>query len=130
MSRFTDTVREDTPRLVVMYNSPGAGQEQYQWGVVGAMPLLTLIGFIGRVQSDLRYALEDDDTECEQMALVIAWNAEKFQFRYFVHQDIPVDSLVGMLETIKAALVGSSMAQQARNQQISIVGPDGRPMRR
>ncbi len=130
MSKFTDTVKQDTPRLVVMFRRPAPDQEQFQWGVVGKMPLLTLIGVIGNVQAGLRNADISQPDECEESALVIAWDQSRMSFDYFLHPDIPLDSLSGMLETIKAALVGSQVAQQARNQQVGLLGPDGQPMRR
>ncbi len=127
-SGFTETVKEDTPRLVVMFKREGE-QERFQWGMVGGMPLLSLIGCVARVQAELPM-LEPGDTryECPDSALVIAWDGKRFD--WYVHKDIPVDSLVGMLETIKAALVGSNAARQQAAQQVGLVGPDGRPIRR
>ncbi len=131
MSKFSDCVKNDTPRLVVMFHRPEPKQERFQWGMVGSLPILTCIGCIARVQVELPLIEPDDDRyHCPQSALVIAWDAANQRFDWFVHPDIPVDSLVGMLETIKAALVNSQLAQQIRNNQVGIVGPDGRPMQR
>lgn len=141
MSKFSEIVNNDTPRLVVMFRRPAPDQEQFQWGMIGKMPVITAVGYITRVQAELR--LSDSDHNCDEMALVIAWHCPTIrncidgtetklppQFDYFVHPNIPVDSLVGMLETIKAALVGSSMAQQARNQQVGLLDGTGNPIKR
>lgn len=125
MSKFNDIVKQDTPRLVVMFRRLGPNQEQFQWGMVGQMPLLTLIGYITRVQAELAFKSPE---ECSELALVIVWDAEQLRFSYFIHPDIPVDSMVGMLETIKGAMVDSRLAQQAKDQQVGLYGPDGKPI--
>lgn len=125
MSKFSETVQDNTPRLVVMFRRD-ADNELFQWGVVGAMPLVTLIGYITRVQSELAFRSPE---ECDESAMVIAWDKDERSFSWFVHPDVPVDSLVGMLETIKATLVGTHLAKQVAAQQM-ILGPDGRPARR
>ena len=125
MSSFIETVQADTPRLVVMFRRDG-DKEQFQWGMVGSMPILTLVGYIVRVQAELAFRSPD---VCNQEALVIAWDSELRKFSWFVHPNIPIDSLVGMLDTIKSTILGSHMARQAAAQQL-ILGPDGRPMKR
>ncbi len=125
MSKFTDTVQPNTPRLVVTYTNNN-GVDQFQWGVVGGIPLLSLVGGIVKVQANLGYDGNDDCPEC---ALVMAWNSHR-KFDWFVHPDIPVDALVGMLETIKLTIVSSKMGQQAAAQQVQVLGPDGQPVRR
>lgn len=127
MSKFDETVRQDTPRLVVTFQRQG-DKELYQWGVVGAIPVLSLIGVIVRVQAELAFRSPD---ECPEMALVITWDEGTHKFSWFVHQDIPVDSLVGMLETIKATIVATHVARVAASQQVvhRLLGPDGQPMR-
>ena len=124
MSRFTDTVRQDTPRLVVEYQVSESGHEQFHWGVAGKLPILTVIGFIVRVQAELAFRKPE---ECDQMALVIAYTEGKFD--YFVNSGIPVDSLVGMLEAIKTTLIDSQMTQN-RHKQVNLFGPDGTVYRR
>jgi hypothetical protein len=125
MSKFTETVKQDTPRLVVMFRRDG-DNEMFQWGMVGEMPILTLVGYIIRVQAELFFRAAE---ECPEPALVIAWDVAARKFDWFVHQDIPVDSLVGMLETVKTVILSTHMARQAANQQM-ILGPDGLPARR
>ena len=124
MHTFADTVKQDTPRLVIMFQCQD-GQERFQWGMVGKIPLLSLIGCIARVQGDLVFRAAQ---ECPQPALVIAWDEDKHGFSWYVHPDVPIDSMIGMLETIKAALIGTNAARQAASQQM-ILGPDGQPMR-
>ena len=126
MSKFFDTVKEDTPRLVVMYQRGPDGSELFQWGIVGNIPILTLIGAVVRVQTEL--AADAYHAECDQPALVIVWDAKEYEVHCFLHQDIPTEPLVGMLETIKAALVGSRLAQHLAAQRI--LGPDGSAVRR
>ena len=126
MRKFTDAVNQDTPRLVVEFQYDDSNQEQIKWGVVGNMPVLTLVGFVERVQAELAFRKPE---ECDYMALVIAWDADEKIFRYFVNPQIPVDPLVGMLETIKVVLVDSQRAKVAQ-QQSRLFGPDGSMYRR
>ena len=86
---------------------------------------LTLIGYVTRVQAELQFRSPEP---CDLPALVIAWDPVGQAASWFVHPDIPVDPLVGMLEAVKAALVGSRSAQQKAAD--AILGPDGNPMRR
>lgn len=123
--KFTNTVKEDTPRLVVMFKREG-DKEQFQWGMVGTIPLLSLIGAIIHVQNNMDYEGND---ECPEPALVIAWHNPTCTFDWFMHPATPIDSMRGMLETIKAAIVGSRAGQQTVAQQV-LLGPDGQPMRR
>lgn len=131
MSTFENSVKDDTPRLVVMFRRGPDGGEQFQWGVVGAMPILTLIGYIARIQSDLVNELAEERNSCPHLALVVArTEGEVMPLRtwdWWVHPDIPVDPLVGMLDTIKAALIDSRTAQQALAQRTQLLGPDGKP---
>lgn len=125
MSKFEELVKQDTPRLVVMFKLENE-KEMFQWGVVGKMPLLSLIGFMSRIQGDVAYG---SGIACPQSALVITWDEKRHSFSWYLHPDIPVDSLVGMMEAIKQTLVSSQMARQAASQQI-ILGPVGAPIRR
>lgn len=118
-------IEENTPRLVVLFNGEGGG-ERFQWGIVGAMPLLTLIGSIVRVQAELAFRAADP---CSEPALIIVWREKTKKVDWYVNPSIPVDPLVGMLECVKATLVATHIARSAAAQQI-ILGPDGRPMRR
>jgi len=128
MSKFADTVKQDTPRLAVLFRRSAPDQEQFQWGIVGRMPILGLIGYLTKIQQEL-----DDpwtDQLADEVAFVVVWHERDNQFEYFTHYDIPKDSLIGMLEVVKMALVDSQLVQQVRNQQIELLGPDGKPMRR
>ena len=132
MSKFTDSVQQDTPRLVVTFQRSD-DDELFNWGIVGKMPILTLVGYITRVQSELVYRTPDP---CEPSALVIVWNATTKQFNYFIHPDIPTDSVVGMLDLIKFTLVNTHIARQMASQQQQVtpsqsklIGPNGAPLR-
>jgi hypothetical protein len=97
-------------------------KELFQWGIAGQIPLMSLIGFIVRVQTNP--CLEPE--VCPEVSAVIAWDQATGIFKFFVHKDIPWDSLVGMLEAIKFTLISSQVARASANQQM-ILGPDGRP---
>ena len=123
---FAETVRADTPRLVVQFRRGPGGDEQFEWGVVGNIPVLTLIGGVADAQRELMdYGHLPDAGGAP--ALVIAWDGDTKLFDYFVHPDVPRKPLVGMLEIVKAALVMSRMGQRASSQ--VVLGPNGRPMR-
>lgn len=126
---FAELVTPETPQLVISFKLVD-GQEQYGWGMAGSIPLLSLIGTIVRVQGELPL-LEPGDTrhECPHPALVIIWDRNNLKCEWFVHPSIPVDSLLGMLETVKLQVVGVGAAkQQAARQGKMILGPDGSPM--
>ena len=130
MTKYAETVNQDTPRLVVEFASDGRGNEQYKWGMVGKMPALALLGYIVRVQAELAFRAAE---ECPESALVISWDAEAQKFSWFINPTVPVDPVVGMLEVVKAFLTGQTRAQMQGNQsglqgnQSGLLGPDGRP---
>ena len=122
---FENVVKQETPRLVVMIGNNTAGEEIFQWGIVGKIPLMSLIGGVsGLIQAMLS---GDPIHGCPQRAVVIAWDEKDRGFDIFVHPDAGV-AMVGMLETIKATLVDTQRARLAAAQQF-ILGPDGTPMR-
>jgi hypothetical protein len=129
MSDFSDAIATDPPRMVVLFRrAEDGGSEQYQWGLVHSIPILTLIGSIVEAQSDL---VERDRLympECDESAFVMVWNAEDQYFSHFKHPTIPPLSLVGMLDIIKATLIGGQLGQNAAAQRI--LGPDGSPLPR
>lgn len=125
MSMFADVVKQDTARIVIKCERNG-GKEQFQWGMVGKMQLLTVVGFITRTQAEL-ITHDRSEEPCPEMALVIAETGPGV-FEWFIHPDMPVDSTIGMLETIKITLLGTQMAQQTANRQL-LLGPNGQPMR-
>lgn len=112
-------------RLVVAYERVGTG-ETFNWGMAGEMPLMSLLGYITRVQSELAFR---KPKECEYPALIITMNRETKEFDWSVHPDIPVDPLVGMLELIKSVILTQHMAKQMGAQASPLLGPDGKPMR-
>lgn len=133
--KFSD-IKQDTPRLVVMFKRDGEPsgcsppREMFQWGIVGQIPILYLVGEIIRVQEDVRHPR---GTECPESAFVMVWDEATREFSWFIHPDIPILPLVGMLETIKLALTNSLPAQRMAAQQVPvspILGPDGQAMRK
>lgn len=125
---LAEVLENNPPRLVILYRVIGDG-EQFQWGVVGNMPLLSVIGRIAGIQSDM--VCEEYLPECDQdgVALVITYDEGSRTMQHFVNYDAPREPLIGMLETIKSMLVDSRMGQHAASQKVQILGPDGRPIR-
>lgn len=130
MSNFADRVKQDTPRLVVTCHLMPDGDTRFAWGMVGGMPALSTLGCILRVQQELLSGLFEN-RDCPERALVIAYYKRDDggeSFDWYVHKDIPTEQLVGMLETIKVALMGSAQRTQAVQQaNPGLLGPDGRP---
>lgn len=127
---FDETMKTDPTRLVVLFRIMEDGSEQFQWGVVGSMPLLSLIGYIGRVQADLvNGAWSPECGGDPDQALVVAWDEADRSLTHFTHPDVPAYPLAGMLETIKSMLVMSKLGQSAGAQKVQLLGPDGIPMR-
>ncbi len=130
MTTFAEAMATNPPRLVILFQRGGDGAEHFQWGTEKVMPALSLIGAIIRVQAELPLLEPGDERhDCNPSALVLAWDATTRTVQWFVNKDIPIEPLVGMLEVIKASLVGSRLAQHAAAQQMRIVGPDGQPIR-
>lgn len=133
MERFDAVLESNPPRLVVQARKDADGNEQYQWGVVGNIPVISLIGQIAYTQNDLLrncWVLT-----CPQPALVIVWDAATREFETFISPDLDTIPLVGMLELVKGALVSSRLAQAMAAQRVQmatqtrILGPDGNPVR-
>lgn len=126
MSKFEENVNQHTPRLVVTFKSV-RGNETFQWGIVGNIPMLTIIGAIARVQQELFTVLSSN--MCPEPALVITWDEKERTTDWYIHSNVPLEPLAGMLELIKAGLVASHMARgAAMASKGAILGPDGRPM--
>lgn len=136
-NRFTELMKNNPARLTVEFEVR-AGKEQYGWNVTGSIPILSLIGFLGRVQRELQTldypsrALRNGPDG----GLVVIWDAERRQFEWFIG-NIMVDSLCGMLEIIKAIVVAQQAAHmvqaQARPEARAmppLFGPDGKPFGR
>lgn len=128
---FEETMQSNPPRLVVQFQLGKDGSENFQWGIVGQIPMLSLIGGISAVQSCLTDNRWMPECTGEQPALVITWDAEHREMSCFLHNDIPTLPLSGMLEVIKSMLTASRTAQHmgASRVESSVLGLDGRPMR-
>lgn len=122
VSAFTEYIeRHNPPRLVVRFQLDPAGNEQFEWGVVGDIPVLSLIGHVSRVQAGLcggEWLPEADGVA----ALVVTYDTAARSFRTFSARDIPAGPLAGMLEVIKSLLVGSRMAQHAGANRTRVLG--------
>lgn len=144
--KFSILVKQDTPRLVVMHGYTKDGADSFQWGVVGQLPALEIIGAIVRVQGELQFRAEET---CPEPALCIAWPLPGV-VRWFLGKarrmerdpitgvmverlgPIPIHPLIGMLEVIKATIGTTFAARQMAAQQLArppILGPDGSPIR-
>lgn len=134
--QFTELMATNPPRLVVIFNRLENGNENFEWGVVGEMPVLDLIGNVDRVQ---RNALGRDSEEYVEIdgrtfqvmrpvaferlpdnyptaALAMLWDNEDRRFTNFLHPSIPTRSLCGYLEVVKSNLVMSRVAQHMGSQ--------------
>ena len=128
MKTLEELVKGNAPRLVVLFKRQENGTDQFQWGMSGKMPLLTLIGSVAKAQ----IGLSDNPVfinGCIEQAFVIAFDPDSTQVLYFCNEDIPTIPLIGMLESIKTALTNSRVGQGIANQQTQILGPDGNPMK-
>lgn len=122
-SSFEYHVKQDTPRLIIEYQRSEAGEDRFQWGIVGSIPVLAIIGYIVQVQHDIASEWAEPRNECPKQALVVALVGGEFM--WWVGKEIPRDALVGMLEVVKAAIVGGRLGQAAASQRV--LWPDGRP---
>lgn len=128
MGAFAELISADPPRLVVLYKRGSDGSANFQWGVVGSIPVLDLIGAVAAAEAVLATGFAAMEL-CDQPAIVLAWDAASASVRAFAHPDIPRGPLVGMLEVVKEVLVASQVERMAPHKS-SIVGPDGAPFRR
>lgn len=120
-----ENIKPNTPRLVITFEWVGE-KENFQWGLGGPIPLMTLIGNLTRVQSDIYLKSIDP---CPEQGFVMAWDQDSRKMSWFLHSAVPVDSLVGMIDAIKLVILSQHLARQMSAQQ-NILGPDGNPMRR
>lgn len=144
MSKFVEVMSKNPPHLAVKYQQDDEGKDHFAWRMQGSMPLMSLIGFVGhRVLPAVARGTTDPVHLCASdpgggRMLVVAWTGERFQ--WFVDMRVPRDPLCGMLETIKAVLIQTSLnqqAQQAMRQQAErpvevrtpLLGPNGQPLR-
>lgn len=132
MANYYEAVSADTPRLELRFRIDEQGREQFEWGMQGGMPILSLISAIINVQHQLQtmpswaWTVKHD---CPEQKVVLAWNTQTRSFDWFAHKDTPRDAVIGMLEMIKATIVAGNVARQMASQQL-ILGIDGRPVRR
>lgn len=120
-----ESQQDGLSRLVVTYEIKDTG-EVFNWGMAGEIPAMSLLGYITRVQGELAFRNPKD---CEHSALIITWDRDKKELDYCVHPSIPIDSLVGMLELIKAVILTAHMGGHTGSRGTPLLGPDGKPMR-
>ena len=130
MMNLQELMQTNPPRLVVEFEPASDGKHRLTWGVIGNLPIMSLIGFMERVQRDLLFFV---GPSCDAPMLVIIWtgpatDGRDSEFTWFVNPMIPVDALVGMLEAIKTTIVLSQINQMGPGKQSSLVGPDGKPI--
>src|SRR3954468_11471891 len=122
-------IKNETPRLVVLFTPKEDGTEQFKWGMVGKIPILTLLGSLVRIQSELFFKAGG---ECPEKAFVMVWDDETRKMEWFIHPDIPLDPLAGMVDRIRMDYHTQQAAYEAMRAghggQTMILGPDGRPI--
>ncbi len=127
---FGDVVRPGQAFLAVAQLVVPDGTKQFQWGMAGQIPLLSLVGGIVRIQQELFLR---SPNPCRAPALVLAWEPEgpetAGRLEWFLNSQIDLDALCGYLETVKLTILGTYQARQAAAQQVQmkVLGPDGRP---
>lgn len=131
MSKYADIVKQDTPRIVIKFKFDDEGKDQYEWGNVGTIPVMAMIGAIVKTQIEL-VSIETDrlglyNKLCPEQMLVIAWDRDNNTFHWFMHKDTPKYGILGMLDLIRATLVDSIRMRQAA-QQPTILDPTGQPI--
>src|SRR5689334_11448355 len=130
MSLYSDLMKTNPPRLVVLFRRGDDGSEQFEWGIVGKFPSLTLLGCIHAAQDQLSRGEWTAECENEQPAFAIALDLHNQEVEFFKHPDIPIYPLVGMLETIKEMLTASKVSKHVASQNFRLMGPDGTPLRK
>lgn len=140
-STFLDKLIEaNAPRVIVRFRKVG-DQVEYEWGTAGgAVPLIEIIGAVGITQIEILDPTRRQLQQCPEPGLLIVWNKDDDKFYWFIHPTVPLYSMWGMLEMIKATLVGTSVARQAASQQVpmagkpvirpAVLGIDGKPFMR
>lgn len=126
---MTDKIEVASSKLMIRYRCID-GKDLFDWGVTGDIPIMSLVGVIHRIQTELhaRDTFPNDDHSHQDQSLIIGWDADKKMFSWSVHNNIPTDALIGMLEIIKTTIVTGMTAQRIAAQQRMLLGPDGRPM--
>ena len=125
-----DELTQDTPRLVITYRKFAEGKEAFQWGAVGSIPALTMVGEIMYTQDKLRTEARYHIPDCPELALVVAWDEEFKCFERFLNKSIPTNGLLGMLEVVKLTIVLGQLQQPRHGHGQAILGPDGMPFGR
>lgn len=127
-----ELVQAELPRLVISFMRGHDGSENFQWGVVGSIPVLSLLGHLTQAQNRLTTGqwMQEYGEEAPP-AFVMVWMPEVRDAEFFRHPDVPEIPLCGMIETIKSAIVASRMAQHMASQRVTprILGIDGNPIR-
>ena len=109
MTAFAEVMAANPPRLVVLYQQAPDGGERFQWGVVGQIPLLSMVGAMSGLMPGVirRNTLK---TACSsKMTLVLLCSA---------------------LETRAAASVGSSAPGSLPNRTSPTVADESKSDRR
>lgn len=127
MSNSDTTQKKIAPHLIVRFVLDTSGKEAYSFGLTGGVPMVQLIGYIGRVQTELLLGMGGGS--CEEPHLLIEWNAELGTFSWVVGPCKSVDGLNGMLELIRFRLTMMTIAQEEA-QKPQILGPNGLPLMR
>lgn len=104
----------DIPNLTIKFDIAEGQPDSYGWSVSGAIPLMELIGYVGKVQRQLQEVGKERWEEIAERILVIQWFAEHKKFGWYTHPDTPVNAMCGMLEMLKQTL-GHDYQSQAEH---------------
>lgn len=121
---FAELMQTNPPRMVVLFNRAPDGQEQFQWGMVGSIPILAMIGKIDEVKFHLHAG--SFIPECEQCALIIAVEPGG-EIVTYLNGDIPRLSLAGILDVARTVIINQFLANANKS---PVLGPNGMPLKR
>lgn len=132
---LAEVMAENPPRLVITYKLKGE-QQQFDWGMVGQLPMLSIIGKLVEVSSDILIGREMQQRYYDSvqypgqpMSLVIAQgHLNSSAFVWFMHRDIPHTELIGMIETIRMGLIMQIQVQAQKERTSPLLDPNGMPI--
>lgn len=135
---YTELAESNTPRVTIVCHKVN-DNHAYNVSISGEHQIFRLIGGICRAQQELvtyqsgAPGIGDSDPtfrHCEDPLLVVFFL--KDSICWFVNPEIPIDDLLGTLETVKLQVIQQQQQQAARMQAMQtplVLGPNGQPFR-
>lgn len=125
---------DPTPRVVILYRRNEYGTNEFDVQFLGERPMniVSLIGALSRIAAKLACDQPRNEIPSDgSVALIIRWVEERKETEWFLHKDVPVEPLIGIIEIVKQDMVAANAIMRQQSQQRGgIVGPDGRPVGR